>query len=220
MVVTEDGVSGASAGPWLGAIGFRPELPGVAIRLQGVHLPDVFAPGWAQACQTRATGVCRHGRDDPRLLGWLPDPGLQWRQTAAGLPCPTLLQVCLSLEPQFAAYHAAWEFVLAAHGGNLGAVAAAWETPLPNRESLRQLTHADQVLRSAGHRHDAERFTREFARLYFGAVAAALRNQDSSHLVIGTIPPDGPAAVGEAAASLVDVLVMGSGALPPRLRPR
>ena len=38
--------------------------------------------------------------------------------------------------------------------------------------------------------------------------------------LIGTIPPDGPAAVGEAAASLVDVLVMGSGALPPRLRPR
>jgi hypothetical protein len=217
-VVVDGGAPSARVGRWLGLIHFRPVEPGAAIHLQGVHLPDVFDPGWAQACAACAPEACRPGLGDARLVGWLPDPDLQWRQSARGLPSPALLQVCLSLEPRFAAYHAAWEFVLAAHGGDLAAVATAWATPLPNRESLRQLTHADHVLPGAGFRHDDDRFTREFARLYFAAVAAAIRAQDPAHLVIGTIPTAGPAAVGEGATPLVDLLLLGS--LRPRTRPR
>lgn len=212
-MVIDGGVPPAGwAGAWIAAIRFRPDAPEAMIRLQGVQLPDVFDPGWAGACQERAAEVCPSGLGDPRLIGWMPDPGLQWTQAPGALPRPALLQICLSLEPRFAAYHAAWEFVLAAHGGDLAAVAAAWETQLPNKESLRLLTHEDQALATAGYRHDEERFTKEFARLYFSTVAAAIRAQDPAHLVLGAIPPDGPAAVAEAAGPLVDLLATGPGA--------
>jgi hypothetical protein len=217
-VVVAGGAPGAGARRWLGLVPFRSAAPGAAIHLQGVHLPDVFDPGWSQTCAARAAGVCRPGLGDARLVGWLTDPDLHWRQSAGGLPRPALLQVCLSLEPKFAAYHAAWEFVLAAHGGDLEAVSAAWETPVPNRESLRQLTHGDQVLSGAGFLHDDAHFTREFARLYFASAVAAIRAADPAHLVIASIPSDSPAAVGEIAASLADLLARGP--IPSPARPR
>ena len=212
-LVIEGGVPPAGwAGAWIAAIRFRPAAPEAMIRLQGVQLPDVFDPGWARACQERAAELCPPGVDDPRLIGWMPDAGLQWPQVPGARPRPALLQICLSLEPRFAAYHAAWEFVLAAYSGELSAVAAAWETPLPNKESLRLLTHEDQALDTAGYRHDEKRFTKEFARLYFSAVTAAIRAQDPAHLILGVIPPDGPAAVAEAAGRSVDMLATSPGA--------
>jgi hypothetical protein len=217
-LLVDGGAPGATTVHWLGLLHFRPAEAGAAIHLQGVHLPDVFDPGWTQACAARANQACRPGLGDARLVGWLSDPDLQWRQSARGLPSPALLQVCLSLEPRFAAYHAAWEFVLAAHGGDLEAMGTAWGLPLPNRECLRQLTHADQLVPGAGFRHDDERFTREFARLYFSAVAAAIRSCDPDHLIIGSLPPGTPAAVGEGAGPLVDLLALG--AVRPRTRPR
>lgn len=217
-MVVDGGAPGAEVGRWLGLARFRPAEPGAAIHLQGVHLPDVFDPGWVKACAERAAELCRQGLGDARLVGWLTDPDLHWHQSAAGLPRPGLLQVCLSLEPRFAAYHAAWEFALAAHGGDLAAVAGTWETPLTNRESLRQLTHGDRVLSGAGFLHDDERFTREFARLYFAPAVAAIRAQDPAHLVLGAIPADCPPAVGEIAASLADLLSLGP--IRSRTRPR
>lgn len=199
-------------GAWVASLSFRPAVEAM-IRLQGVQVPDVFDPGWTRACHDRAAQACHVGLSDPRLIGWLPDADLQWAAAAAGLSRPTLLQICLSLEPSFAAYHAAWEFVLAAHGGDLAALAAAWEAALPNKESLRLLTRDDHALGSAGYRHDDERFTKEFARQYFSAVSAAIRAQDPAHLIIGGQPPGGPAAVGEGAAPLVDLLAVQPGAV-------
>ena len=43
-----------------------------------------------------------------------------WAQFPATRGRPSLLQLCLSLEPNFSAYHAAWEFALALHGGIAG----------------------------------------------------------------------------------------------------
>gem|GEM_PF-4227384 len=77
---------------------------------------------------------------------------------------PRLLQICLSLEPAFSAYHAAWEFTLAAHAGDLATLAQAWDIPLPNKEALRQLTLAETPLLGASYLADNERFSREFAR--------------------------------------------------------
>lgn len=196
------------AGHWIAAIRFRPELPEAMIRLQGLSLPDVFAPDWGRDCREQAARACRVGQADARLIGWMPDPDLQWTQ-AGGLKRPTLLQVCLSLEPRFAAYHAAWEFVLAAHGGGLAALAASWVTKLPNKESLRLLTHEDQALGSAAYQLDDDRFTREFARLYFATVTSAIRAEDPGHLVIGLIPPGGPVPVLDGLTPLVDLLAVG-----------
>src|SRR5205823_5759356 len=103
-----------------------------------------------------------------------------------------LLQICLSLEPGFAAYHAAWEFVLALHGGKLAALARAWGTPLANKEVVRELTRAEQGIATRGYLRDAARWTREFARRYFTTTAEAIRAADPHHLVLGAhsaMPP-------------------------------
>jgi hypothetical protein len=96
--------------------------------------------------------------------------------------------------------------VLAAHGGDLAGLAAAWDLDLPNKETLRQLTH------------DA-RFAREFSRLYFSTTAAALRGQDPAHLVIASVPVRAGRSVAEAAAALADLLAVepGSGLSPALL---
>ncbi len=202
---------------------FRKLVPEAAIKLGGAMLPDVFDPRWIEACDRRAAEICVLRRDHRRLLGYFTDHELGWAQpraetafaqtklegdAAARVERPSLLQICLSLEPAFAAYHAAWEFVLAPHGGDLDALARDWDLSLPNKEVLRQLTLADTPLFSEGYLCDNERFSREFARNYFATSAAAIRRYDPHHLVLGCRfgGPPGPAVLRECAYPHVDVL--------------
>ena len=114
------------------------------IHMHGVRLPDVFDPGWTAACDRQAADVTGRwiGRED--LVGYYTDDALGWGEVRNDRP--SLLQVCLSLEPGFSAYHAAWEFVLASNGGDLGSLARAWSIDLPNREVIRQRTTHDRPL--------------------------------------------------------------------------
>jgi hypothetical protein len=104
-----------------------------------------------------------------------------------------LLQVCLSLEPTFGAYHAAWEFVLAIHAGNLDAVGVAWETDLVNKEVVRERTRNETAITTRGYLRDDQRWSREFARRYFRGAVGAIRAADANHLIAscrcGAPPP-------------------------------
>ncbi|MBI5690798.1 MAG: hypothetical protein HZC55_11980 [Verrucomicrobia bacterium] len=168
--------------PYLGLVGFAETA--VKLTAPGVRLPDVFAPEWSERAATRAVWRCASARNDSDLVGWVTDETLQWGQGSTD-GRPTLLQHCLSFEPSTAAYHAAWEFVLALHGGRFEAVARAWETPLPNKEVVRELTRREQGISTRGYVRDHARWTREFARLYFSVAAAAIRAVDPNHLVLG-----------------------------------
>ncbi|MES1167320.1 MAG: hypothetical protein ABUL68_04895, partial [Pseudomonadota bacterium] len=201
-------------------LGFRKIAPETTIKLGGASVPDVFDPRWAEACDQWAAALCLPRRESRELLGYFTDHELGWAQAAgpaksgrgAAKPArPSLLQICLSLEPSFPAYHAAWEFVLAPHGGELTALAKAWAIE-PNKEALRQLTLADTPLGSPGYRVDQERFTREFARRYFQTCAAAIRRCDPNHLVLGCTfaQPPGAAVLAESMAPVVDVLALSA----------
>ncbi len=168
--------------PFVADVGFG--AAGPVIHFAGARLPDVFDPAWPQAAVARAGAVCLPlaGRSD--LIGWLADDQPGWAQPGpAGRPA--LLQVCLSLEPAFAAYHAAWEFVLAPHGGRLEGLARAWSRPLANKEVVRELTRTEQGLATRGYLRDDARWTREYARRYFTLTAAAIRAHDPNHLILG-----------------------------------
>ena len=157
---------------------------GALLTAGGLRLPDVFDPRWPALAQAQAERHCAALRDQRQLIGWVTDAALAWAQPGAE-GRPALLQLCLSLEPSAAAYHAAWEFALALHGGRLDALARAWGTPIANKEVVREFTRAELGLATRGYLRDEARWTREFARRYFTTTAAAIRAVDPNHLVLG-----------------------------------
>ncbi len=192
--------------PWVGTVDFC--AAGPTIRAAGVRLPDVFDPQWHERAGERAAEVCAPWVEERALIGWLADDGIAW-----GRAGPTLLQVCLSLEPGFAAYHAAWEFVLALHRGSMAGLAKAWGAPIANKEVVREMTRADEALATRGYARDNARWTREFAQRYFATTAAAIRANDANHLVLGAREEPGAGAhevnVSELAAAVADVAWVG-----------
>ncbi|MEO7413257.1 MAG: hypothetical protein ABIZ81_07855 [Opitutaceae bacterium] len=195
-------------------VGFRQAAPETVIKLAGALLPDVFDPRWSAGCDEIAAMVCNTRRASRELVGYCTDQGLQWSQppdaTKPLRPArPSLLQICLSLEPSFPAYHAAWEFVLAPHGGELASLTKAWGIDA-NKEALRQLTLTDVPLSTVGYLEDQERFSREFAHRYFQTCAAAIRRFDPNHLVLGCTfeTPPGSAILSEAVSPAVDLLAV------------
>lgn len=169
--------------PFLAAVEFC--AAGPLLVGPGLRLPDVFDPDWPQRAAARAAEVCSPLAGARALLGWVSDTALAWAQPGSARARPTLLQLCLSLEPGFAAYHAAWEFALALHGGRLDALARAWGVPVGNKEVVREMTRAELPIATRGYLRDEARWTRELARRYFTAAAAAIRRADPNHLILG-----------------------------------
>lgn len=204
-VATESPAGGVPVGAaWLPSAGLGRCGPG--LHAAGIGLPDVFDPEWAAAARGRALRTAGEAADDSRVLGWRPDDALDWAWSQPE-GRPTLLQRCLSLEPRHAAYHAAWEFVLALHGGSFEHLAAAWDTDLPNREVLRRLTLEEKGIASAGYLSDHRRWSEEYARRYLRITRDCLREAAPHHLLFspsaGRLPD--PPWWGSLAAGLTDV---------------
>lgn len=178
----------------------------------GLRLPDVFDARWPAAAEAQAAAVAAPWIGRRSLVGWFTDDGLGWGGATTGEL--TALQLCLSLEPSFAAHHAAWEFALAAHGGSLDALARAWGLERAQREQVRQLTRAERPIPGAEFGEDASRFATELARRYFAVATTALRSADPGRLVLGcrfaSPPPSAVRATGATA---------GLDAISWRLRP-
>ena len=212
------GVDGAGRDdglPWMGEVDFFSAGP--AIVGPGLRLPDVFAPEWLRQANARAAAVCTPLADERAVIGWVGDGALEWAQPVpAGRPA--LLQQCLSLEPGFAAYHAAWEFALALHGGRLEALARAWDLPIANKEVVRASTRAEQSIATRGYLRDDARWTREFARRYFSGAAAAVRAADANHMFLGarSVGRAGAQVTAEAVFPAVDALLRDWRELPAR----
>lgn len=199
--------------PFLGVVDFFGTA--AAIVAPGARLPDVFDPDWPARAIERAQSICSWMAEERQLMGWVGDDRLRWAQPSiAGRP--SLLQLCLSLEPSFAAYHAAWEFVLALHDGRLEELARAWAVKMPNKEMVRELTRAEEGIGTRGYLRDETRWSREFARRYFTGIGTAIRRADPNHLVLGccTEGPMGPAVLAECVYPAVDVVMCDWRELP------
>lgn len=180
------------------------------IHEDGVRLPDVFDPTWDETVEQ----VLNARVPTPMLVGWLGDADLRWgrdesNQTSApALNRPGLLQVCLGLDPAYRAYHSAWEFVLARHGGERARVAEAWGVDLPSRGAVRQHTREERMFEAPAYQRDLAAFTTEFAQRYFSVLRDAARHVNRRCLLCS--PPlsaDTPAVVRRTAASTSDVVL-------------
>ncbi len=189
------------------------------IQAPGVRLPDVFDPAWSGRAALRAFEVCAPAVMNRALIGWVADDLPGWAPTlatASGGARPGLLQICLSLEPNFAAYHAAWEFVLALHGGRSDALTRAWGVAVTNKEVVREWTRAEHGIATRGYGRDDARWSREFARRYFTGTAAAIRKADPNHLVLGCRfgGPVGASVRAECVYPAVDVALLDASEVP------
>lgn len=207
-----DGAGRDDGLPFIACVDFCRAVP--AIVAPGIRLPDVFDPDWPRRAKEYANFICGAHAALRELVGWVSDDDLAWGQRPGVVP--TLLQACLSLEPSFAAYHAAWEFVLASHGGSLEAAARAWATPLPNKEMVRELTRTENALSTRGYLRDEARWTREFSRRYFTTASAAVRAGDPNHLFFGCRfrAPVGANVLSGVVSPVVDALMLHWHELP------
>lgn len=176
------------------------------VREEGVLLPDVFASNWSESVEQRINGV----EPVAGLIGWTIDTDWRWGGWAEPdqpLARAGLLQVCLSLDPAFRAYHSAWDFVLARHGGDLEKVATDWGMKFSGRGAARQMTREEKVMDSPGYRRDLTDFVREFAQRYLSGVHAAARQINPDCLIVSPLLTSAtPPAVRAIAASQCDLL--------------
>jgi hypothetical protein len=96
-----------------------------------------------------------------------------------------LLQYCLSLQEDRAAYKKAWEFVLARHDGKAEAVGKAWGVALTTRQDIRKLTANEIVLCSDAYVKDHWDFVRLWLEEYFAICVKAIRKYDPNHMILG-----------------------------------
>jgi hypothetical protein len=200
------GAGGPAGLLWLPVAGVS--RPGPFLRFGGARIPDVFDPSWAEIAADQAKRVCAVAAEDRSVLGWKLDEGLDWAwDEPEGRP--TLLQLCLSLEPRHAAYHAAWEFVLALHEGSFDRLAEDWQVPLTNKELLRAWTREERGVRTPGYQADHRLWSEECARRYAVGAAAAVRAADPQHLVFapGLARAGAPPWWAEVVGPAVDVMV-------------
>jgi len=194
---------------------------GPQIRGDGIGLPDVFDPRWQKAGDEYAKNLCTPLRESKGLIGYFTDNELSWAQPSeediaaqsdpekAKLVPPRmwLLQHCLSLPEDAAAFKAAWEFVLTRHG-NFAALSKAYGVPIADKNALRKLNPQRNaivmgdglkredpglprwdkppvVIRTAAFMADTEAFSKVFAERYFKLTSEMIRKHDPNHLILG-----------------------------------
>ena len=180
------------------------------VREEGVLLPDVFDSSWSESVEQRINGI----QPVAGLVGWTSDSEGRWggwAEETAPLPRPGLLQICLGLDPAFRAYHSAWDFVLARHGGEVATVASDWGVRLSGRGAARQMTRDEQIIDTPGYRRDLVDFIREYAQRYFSSVRSAARQINPDCLLLSPLlSASTPPPVREIAANQCDLVLVGA----------
>ena len=161
---------------------------------------DVFDPGWRAAYEARCKEVCTPLRDKKDLVGYFVDNEAAWGQARRDHVWgekgdmadrnvlgkePLLLQYFLALDPKRGGHRAAWEFVLARHGGSAAQVAKDWGADFDSPAALADLHRKGMVLDSKAFGADQDAFTAHFTREYFRLTAEAIRRHDPNHLLLG-----------------------------------
>jgi hypothetical protein len=121
-----------------------------------------------------------------------------------------LLQLFMALPAERAGHGAAWEWILARHGGDIRRIAQAWGVDFDSIEQFRELHAKEVVLVSAGFLEDNAAFIRHFVGEYQRVTSEAIRRHDPNHLILGCRhgANPGPDAMAAYDRRYVDVLSM------------
>jgi hypothetical protein len=143
--------------------------------------PNVFDPRWEAYCKARAKATCAAERHDPWLLGYFLDNELEWygkvgreegiwietmKRPATHSGKRALVEHLKSTHGSVAAFNQAWS-----------QTAATWDDVL----ALTELPARDEPTRAV-----QRAFLSTVAERYFAVSAAAVREADPNHLVLGS----------------------------------
>jgi hypothetical protein len=168
-----------------------------------VHPPkhvDIFDAAWRAAYDAKCRQICTPLANSKDLLGYFVDNEPSWGQVrqdhvwgqntdaadrnVQGVE-PLLLQYFLALEPHRGGHKAAWDFVLARHGGSVAKLASDWNANFDSPGKFLELHRNGMVLSSANFGRDHDDFTVHFTREYFRVTAETIRRYDPNHLLLG-----------------------------------
>jgi len=189
-------------GPFLGADEYR----------YGI-MPDVFDDRWVAAIDRKCRDLCIPLVDSKLLVGYFIDNERGFHETRLpeGVSGPVfrvgdipekrrvivaaepiqnpeklgLLQMVLSLDESRPAALKGWEFIEERYGGDLAALAKAWEVPVKSRLSFNEMTLNGERIISDRYLKDEKDFVRIWVRQYFKVCTEAIRRYDPNHLIIG-----------------------------------
>ncbi len=162
---------------------------------------DVFDPAWRTAYAARCRETCAPLAGSRDLVGyfvdneghwgtarrdfvWGQDDGPMVDRNVLGMEA-LLLQTFLAADPKHAGHQAAWDWLLARHGGSVARTAGDWGADFDSPAKLGELTRRNLVLASRGYRADHEAFAAHYVREYFRVTAEAIRAHDPNHLLLG-----------------------------------
>jgi hypothetical protein len=188
---------------------------------------DIFDPAWRAAYDAVCKQTCTPLAEKTDLLGYFVDNEASWAQARADHVFgqqgpmvdrnilgkePLLLQYFLALDPGRGGHRAAWDFVLARHGGSAAQVARDWGAAFDSPAKLIEMHGQGLVLDSKAFAADQDAFTAHFTREYFRITAETIRRYDPNHLLLGCRHggPPGEAVLTAYDRRHVDVLSMNN----------
>ena len=143
--------------------------------------PNVFDPRWENYCRARADEVCRKNRRDPWLLGYFLDNELEWygkSHREEGIWTDTMKWPATHSGKQALVEH------LKTSHGTLARFNAAWHQQVDSWDDVLQLQELPAVTEESKRVRQA--WLAEVAERYFRISAAAIREADPNHLIIGS----------------------------------
>lgn len=172
------------------------QVPECNLQFPGCKLPDVFDPRYVEGVEKICARLCPPRRDRKEFLGYFTDNEMGWGEgstdhvwgggdelNAAG-GAPTLLQICLGLDPDRPACREAWRFIHERYDSTLS-LAEAWALPSAGPEDFQKLLQDQVMLDSEAYGRDLRAFVTHFAHTYLRVTGEAIRRHDPNHLVLG-----------------------------------
>ena len=175
-------------------------------------LADWFDPRWEEELRARVAAEVEPRRDDPLLVGYFVDNEIRWGRDWRGTD--SLLQEYLALPAEAPGKRRAVEHLLDSFD-DLAGLNAALSTDFEEVDQL--LAHRENIAAlDPGAGGEEESLTRGFLALaaehYFGTAAAAIREVDEHHLLLGNreVASMARAEVLDAAARHCDVVSLNN----------
>jgi len=164
-------------------------------RPPGRDFPDVFDPRFERIANEIAGNVCPLHADDPWLLGYYTDEGLEWRakDDAAGGSAggarggEDLMAAYFAMPTEAAGKRALVAEIKRLYADDVGAFARAWGLPVKSFDDLLAMRELKPGARYKGFTvsRDRSALLQLIAARYFEVTSAAIRAHDAKHLLLG-----------------------------------